>query len=69
MTRTPNKTPGSKFVQGSNIISKPGASIVVRELILTEYGQRAIMSGSKGIKEGAREQFGPPRRKKELAPA
>lgn len=58
-----------KFVEGSKVISKPGATLVVKELILTEYGRKSITSGSTGIKEGAKEIFGPPSNRDNLAPA
>lgn len=62
------KSDSWKFVADSKVVSKPGAKIVVKELILTEQGRRAITSGSKGIAEGAKENFGPPN-KKGLVPA
>ncbi|MGE8519714.1 MAG: sulfatase [Alcaligenes faecalis] len=62
------KSDSWKFVADSKVVSKPGAKIVVKELILTEQGRRAITSGSKGITEGAKENFGPPN-KKGLVPA
>ncbi len=63
-----NESKKWQFVADSKVISKPGAKIVVKELILTERGRQAITSGSSGIREGAKENFGPPR-KNDLAPA
>ena len=42
------------FVADSKVVSKPGASITVTELILTERGKQAITSGISGIREGAK---------------
>lgn len=59
-----------KFVESSRTISKPGATIVVKELILTDRGRQAITSGSTGIKQGAPERIGPEApRSKDFAPA
>ncbi len=52
--------PAEAFVKASRLISKPGAAITVRELTLTDFGVRAITSGSEGIRQGAREEVGPP---------
>ncbi|AUA55491.1 Uncharacterised protein [Achromobacter spanius] len=48
------------FVKESKLISKPGAVMKVHELTLTDFGVRAITSGSAGIRQGAREDAGPP---------
>ncbi|MEN5158610.1 sulfatase [Achromobacter spanius] len=48
------------FVKESKLISKPGAIMRVREPTLTDFGLRAITSGSVGIRQGAREDSGPP---------
>lgn len=53
------KTIPWKFVQSSKVISRPDATIVVKELTLTERGRKAITSGSRGITEGALEEHGP----------
>ncbi|WP_447917261.1 sulfatase [Achromobacter aegrifaciens] len=57
------------FFKGSRLISKPGAVIEVRELVLTDYGLRAITSGSTGIRQGAIEEAGPPSPLKTMVPA
>ena len=54
------KKSSETFVKESKLISKPGAVIKVRELTLTEFGMRAITSGSAGIRQGALEDAGPP---------
>ena len=59
MHTTPRK-PAETFVKASRLISKPGAVITVRVLTLTDFGVRAITSGSEGIRQGAREEAGPP---------
>ncbi|WP_183002228.1 sulfatase [Achromobacter sp. UMC71] len=56
------------FVKESRLISKPGAVIKVHELTLTDVGVRAITSGSAGIRQGAREDAGPPSPMKKMAP-
>lgn len=66
---TAAKKPPEKFFNGSRLISKPGAIMQVRELILTEYGRRAITSGSTGIMQGAFELAGPPAPLKKGVPA
>lgn len=65
----PKKTQQTKFVKGKRVISQPGAKVVVTELILTEYGRKAITTGSQGIKEGASEIFGPSYDNSDYAPA
>jgi hypothetical protein len=64
-------TPRSRwtFVKEATVISKPDAKIKVRQLTLTDSGLRAITSGSSGIKQGAREEAGPPAPIKKLVPA
>ena len=65
----PNASP-KKFVEGTITISRPGATLLVNELILTDQGRQALTSGSKGITKGAKENYGPPSAlKKSLAPA
>ncbi|MNJ97871.1 hypothetical protein D3C87_156270 [compost metagenome] len=64
-----NKKPSETFVKESKLISKPGAVIKVHELTLTDFGVRAITSGSAGIRQGAREDAGPPSPLKKLVPA
>ena len=59
MHTTP-RNPAEPIVIASRLISKPGAVITVRELTLTDFGVRAITSGSEGIRQGAREEAGPP---------
>lgn len=59
----------AKLIEGTRQVSKPGATIVVKEIILTDRGRQAITSGSRGIKEGALEEHGPPASRKEPAPA
>ncbi|MNU42397.1 hypothetical protein D3C71_311540 [compost metagenome] len=66
---TANKKPSETFVKESKLISKPGAVIKVHELTLTDFGVRAITSGSAGIRQGAREDAGPPSPLKKLVPA
>lgn len=66
---TDAKKPSGTFVKESKVISKPGAVIKVRELTLTEFGMRAITSGSAGINQGAREDTGPPSPIKKMVPA
>lgn len=63
------KKPRETFVKESRIISRPGAVMEVRELTLTDFGVRAITSGSAGILQGAREDVGPPSPLKKLVPA
>ncbi|CUJ55337.1 MULTISPECIES: sulfatase [unclassified Achromobacter] len=63
------RKPAETFVKASKLISRPGAAITVRELTLTDSGVRAITSGSEGIRQGAREQAGPPSPLKRLVPA
>ena len=63
------KKPPEAFVKESKLISKPGAVIKVRELTLTEFGMRAITSGSAGIRQGALEDVGPPSPLKKMVPA
>lgn len=63
------KKPSETFVKESKLISKPGAVIKVHELTLTDFGVRAITSGSAGIRQGAREDAGPPSPLKKLVPA
>ncbi len=48
-----------KFFDGSVVVSQPGSSITVRELILTDRGRKAITTSSKGIQQGATEMAGP----------
>lgn len=48
-----------KFIDNSVVVSRPGASITVRELVLTEKGRQAITTNSKGIQQGAAETAGP----------
>ncbi|CAB3726746.1 sulfatase [Achromobacter denitrificans] len=66
---TVTKKPSETFVKEYKLISKPGAVIKVRELTLTEFGMRAITSGSAGIRQGALEEAGPPSPFKKMAPA
>lgn len=66
---TPHKQESWKFVEAEKVVSKPGAKITVKELILTEKGLEAITSGSSGIKEGAVKIHGPHRNKRDLEPA
>lgn len=68
MTTAVSKKPEA-FFKGSRLISRPGAVIQVRELILTDYGLRAITSGSTGIRQGAIEDAGPPSALKGTVPA
>jgi hypothetical protein len=68
MNAATNKKPEA-FFNGYRLISRPGAVIQVRELILTEYGLRAITSGSTGIRQGAIEEAGPPSPLRGIAPA
>ncbi|RSF08790.1 sulfatase [Achromobacter aegrifaciens] len=68
--KTAHTTPRWTFVKETKTISKPGAVIQVRELTLTDFGLRAITSGSSGIREGVTEDFGPPSpTKRKLVPA
>lgn len=66
---TVTRKPSATFVKESKLISKPGAVITVHELTLTDFGIRAITSGSSGIRQGAREDAGPPSPPKKMAPA
>ncbi|QKH35625.1 sulfatase [Achromobacter pestifer] len=68
MNTAPRKLPET-FFKGSRLISKPGAVMEVRELTLTDYGLRAITSGSTGIRQGAIEEAGPPSALQRMAPA
>lgn len=49
---TVTRKPSATFVKESKLISKPGAVITVHELTLTDFGIRAITSGSSGIRQG-----------------
>ncbi len=53
--------PAEAFVKASRLISKPGAAITVRELTLTDFGVRAITSGSEGIRQGPAKRSAPHR--------
>ncbi len=64
-----SKETTGKLIHGTRQVSKPGATIVVKEIILTDLGRKAITSGSRGIKEGALEEHGPPPLRKQIAPA
>lgn len=66
---TVTKKPAEAFVKASKLISRPGAVIKVHELTLTDFGVRAITSGSAGISQGAREDAGPPSPIKKMATA
>ena len=67
--KTVIKQRSETFVKESKLISKPGAVIKVSELTLTDFGIRAITSGSEGIRQGARENAGPPSPWRKLEPA
>mgnify|MGYP000352291997 CR=1 FL=1 len=67
--KTVTKKPSETFVKESKLISKPGAVMRVRELTLTDFGLRAITSGSAGIRQGALEDAGPPTPLKKMVPA
>ncbi len=68
MNTTARKQPET-FFKGSRLISKPGALMQVRELMLTDYGLRAITTGSTGIRQGAIEEAGPPSALQRMVPA
>ena len=61
MINNPHKPDRWKFVADRRTVSKPGAKITVKELILTERGLEAITSGATQIKEGAVKVHGPNR--------
>ncbi|SEI64148.1 sulfatase [Achromobacter sp. NFACC18-2] len=67
--KTVTKRPADAFVKESKLVSKPGAFMKVRELTLTEFGLQAITTGSAGIRQGAREDAGPPSPLKRMVPA
>ncbi len=66
--KTATRQPAETFVKESKLISKPGAVMRVRELTLTDFGLRAITSGSAGIRQGACEDAGPPAPLKKMVP-
>lgn len=59
MNKSSKTISAPKLIERENILSRPGATVIVKELILTKKGRDAITTGSSGITQGAKELHGP----------